>query len=179
MCIVDCIQSLVIWKIHKWDTSSIYICSFSPYKRDWIKEQFFFVILYNVQLISFQALFFFYLVHNSNINIARIHAKPSVAPLCFYSMVFYTLLVKSSIANEANSFVNTYLKLFAEKYWILLSASFSESSCSPWNVSSSIHCKLFFDISTILMEFCRISIKREKKIVLKMENVLLRGWNAF
>lgn len=56
----------------------------------------------------------------------------------------------------------TYLKLLSVKYWMLLSTSLSESSCSPWNVSSSIHCRLFRDISTYFMEFCSISKMFEK-----------------
>lgn len=57
---------------------------------------------------------------------------------------------------------NTYLKHLSVKYWILLSTNLSESNCSPWNVSSSIHCRLFFDISTYFMEFWRISVIFQK-----------------
>lgn len=57
------------------------------------------------------------------------------------------------------------MKHLSVKYWILLSMSFSESNCSPWNVSSSIHCRLFRDISTYFMEFWRISgtMRKEEK----------------
>lgn len=62
------------------------------------------------------------------------------------------------------------MKHFSVKYWILLSTNLSESNWSPWNVSSSIHCKLFFDISTYFMEFCSISVnigkKKKKRLML-------------
>lgn len=64
--------------------------------------------------------------------------------------------------NFLRVYVCTHLKHFSEKYCILLSTRCNDSNWSPWNVSSSTHCRKFFDISMYFMELCKISVEKMK-----------------